>query len=457
VSDLERQQLRASEAGGGEQLEHEPMIGMDELHNHFHHAAGEGPRAVLVLLDALTVRQRHISDRVVANQALAPGGRERRLQGLDAIADGAVGEFAPGADRQRLGLPLSLRSGPLNSDAMVELRLLLGIAQPADESGNRSRRYLAQAQLRREIAKRVPLHEPAVLATGFLAKAAPAGPLVVLDPVAQVLMQGDARALLELAAAERPKRILLPGGEEVGRREQRPVDRPAAAFLPGPQDGEGGSYSEHTAREIDLEVRNILQDATEAVREVLLSRRAALEAIAFQVADLLDAMAADCGIRATELRVDGGAAANNTLMQIQANLLGIPVARAATAETTAVGAATGRATNGSYFSSSSRNSVRSSRTLSAARAAASSTKPERFFPKARAAWSMRSISCRFARILTVTSLLAGRSPSAVAAMCRLPPRLGAGQAINLSPHCQYESRAALLWEHANLWGSFRFE
>ena len=67
--------------------------------------------------------------------------------------------------------------------------------------------------------------------------------------------------------------------------------------------------------------------------------RAALESIAFQVADLLDAMAADCGIVATELRADGGAAVNNTLMQIQADLLGIPVVRPAVTETTALGAA----------------------------------------------------------------------------------------------------------------------
>ena len=67
--------------------------------------------------------------------------------------------------------------------------------------------------------------------------------------------------------------------------------------------------------------------------------RAALESIAFQVADLLDAMGADCGIPATELRVDGGAAANNTLMQMQADLLGVPVVRPAVTETTALGAA----------------------------------------------------------------------------------------------------------------------
>jgi glycerol kinase len=67
--------------------------------------------------------------------------------------------------------------------------------------------------------------------------------------------------------------------------------------------------------------------------------RAALESIAYQVADLLDAMAADAGIRLTELRVDGGAATNNTLMQFQADLLGVPVVRPAVTETTALGAA----------------------------------------------------------------------------------------------------------------------
>jgi glycerol kinase len=67
--------------------------------------------------------------------------------------------------------------------------------------------------------------------------------------------------------------------------------------------------------------------------------RAALESIAFQVADLLDAMAADCGIAATELRVDGGAATNDTLMQMQADFLGVPVVRPAVTETTALGAA----------------------------------------------------------------------------------------------------------------------
>jgi glycerol kinase len=67
--------------------------------------------------------------------------------------------------------------------------------------------------------------------------------------------------------------------------------------------------------------------------------RAALEGIAFQVADLLDAMHADSGVELKELRVDGGAARNDTLMQIQADLLGVPVVRPAVTETTALGAA----------------------------------------------------------------------------------------------------------------------
>jgi glycerol kinase len=67
--------------------------------------------------------------------------------------------------------------------------------------------------------------------------------------------------------------------------------------------------------------------------------RAALESIAFQSADLLDAMTADANIRLTEMRVDGGAAVNNMLMQFQCDLLGVPVVRPAVTETTALGAA----------------------------------------------------------------------------------------------------------------------
>ena len=67
--------------------------------------------------------------------------------------------------------------------------------------------------------------------------------------------------------------------------------------------------------------------------------RAALEAIAYQSFDLLKAMEADSGIQLKQLRVDGGAAVNNLLMQFQADLLGVPVIRPKTTETTALGAA----------------------------------------------------------------------------------------------------------------------
>jgi len=67
--------------------------------------------------------------------------------------------------------------------------------------------------------------------------------------------------------------------------------------------------------------------------------RAALEAMAYGSAELLDAMSSTVGLRVPALRVDGGAAANDWLMQFQANVLGIPVERPDLVETTALGAA----------------------------------------------------------------------------------------------------------------------
>ncbi len=67
--------------------------------------------------------------------------------------------------------------------------------------------------------------------------------------------------------------------------------------------------------------------------------RAAIESIAFQVADLVDAMKADTSVPLLELRADGGAAANNLLMQFQADLLRVPVVRPKVTQTTALGAA----------------------------------------------------------------------------------------------------------------------
>jgi glycerol kinase len=67
--------------------------------------------------------------------------------------------------------------------------------------------------------------------------------------------------------------------------------------------------------------------------------RAALESIAFQTMDVMKVMESDSGIKVNELRVDGGATTNNLLMQIQSDVLGIPIIRSKVSETTALGAA----------------------------------------------------------------------------------------------------------------------
>ena len=67
--------------------------------------------------------------------------------------------------------------------------------------------------------------------------------------------------------------------------------------------------------------------------------RAVLEATAYQTREVLDAMEQDSGVRLTALKVDGGMVYNNTLMQFQSDLLGVPVVRPQVAETTALGAA----------------------------------------------------------------------------------------------------------------------
>ena len=67
--------------------------------------------------------------------------------------------------------------------------------------------------------------------------------------------------------------------------------------------------------------------------------RAAVEAMAYQTRDVLDVMRQDAGLALTALKVDGGAAVNGSLLQFQADMLGVPVRRPTVAETTALGAA----------------------------------------------------------------------------------------------------------------------
>ncbi|MTI87427.1 MAG: glycerol kinase GlpK [Balneolaceae bacterium] len=88
----------------------------------------------------------------------------------------------------------------------------------------------------------------------------------------------------------------------------------------------------------DQHARGAIYGLTRAATSAHIAR-AALESIAFQVKDVISAMEADSGISIKELRVDGGAAANDTLMQFQSDILGIPIVRPKVLETTALGAA----------------------------------------------------------------------------------------------------------------------
>ncbi len=88
----------------------------------------------------------------------------------------------------------------------------------------------------------------------------------------------------------------------------------------------------------DQYARGIIAGLTRGVTKAHIAR-AALEGIAYQVADVIDAMEADSDIETKELRADGGAAANEMLLQFQSDILGIPVVRPQTLETTALGAA----------------------------------------------------------------------------------------------------------------------
>jgi glycerol kinase len=88
----------------------------------------------------------------------------------------------------------------------------------------------------------------------------------------------------------------------------------------------------------DAQARGALVGITRGTSRAHIAR-AALESIAYQSAELLEAMQKDAGERLTELRVDGGASANDLLMQFQADLLGVPVLRPKVLETTALGAA----------------------------------------------------------------------------------------------------------------------
>lgn len=88
----------------------------------------------------------------------------------------------------------------------------------------------------------------------------------------------------------------------------------------------------------DANARGTLLGLTRGANRAHIAR-ATLEAVCFQSVDVMQAMEADSGIALSELRVDGGMTINNTLLQMQADILGLPVVRPAVTETTALGAA----------------------------------------------------------------------------------------------------------------------
>jgi glycerol kinase len=88
----------------------------------------------------------------------------------------------------------------------------------------------------------------------------------------------------------------------------------------------------------DMNARGIIVGLTRGANKNHIIR-AALEAIAYQTKDVIDAMYRDSGIKLEKLKVDGGAVANNFLMQFQSDILGVDVVRPAIIETTAMGAA----------------------------------------------------------------------------------------------------------------------
>ena len=88
----------------------------------------------------------------------------------------------------------------------------------------------------------------------------------------------------------------------------------------------------------DMDARGALVGLTRGAGRAHIVR-ATLESIAYQTRDVIDVMNADSGVSLRELRVDGGAAANDFLMQFQADILGVPVDRPALVETTAAGSA----------------------------------------------------------------------------------------------------------------------
>jgi glycerol kinase len=123
---------------------------------------------------------------------------------------------------------------------------------------------------------------------------------------------------------------LITSSSEVGELARRVPDNGGVFFVP--------AFAGLGAPHWDPDARGMIIGITRGTTKGHIAR-AALESVAFQVADLLEAMQADSGLKLPEMRVDGGATKADLLMQFQADLVGVPLARPAVTETTALGAA----------------------------------------------------------------------------------------------------------------------
>ena len=115
------------------------------------------------------------------------------------------------------------------------------------------------------------------------------------------------------------------GPRQVGRRQRRLLHRAGVLGAVRPV--------------LEGDARGVFAGLTRYVNRGHIAR-ATLEATAFQSREVSDAMNADSGVELESLKVDGGMVVNETLMQFQADILGVPVIRPKVAETTALGAAT---------------------------------------------------------------------------------------------------------------------
>ncbi len=250
-----------------------------------------------------------LSSRTWAPELLATFGVPRELLGEIVRSAGVVAEVDP----VHLGFPLPIAG--LAGDQQAAL-----FGQGCSGEGLAKNTYGTGAFLLVYSGQRLPTPAPGVLAT---AACGPAGePAYALEGsvfIAGAAMQWLRDGLGIIAAAGESETLARSVGDTGG-----------VHFVPAFV-GLGTPHWEPEARGT---ITGITRGTTRAHLV-----RAALEAMAFSSADLLDAMAATGGLEVAVLRVDGGAAANDWLMQFQADTLGIPVERPDMVETTALGAA----------------------------------------------------------------------------------------------------------------------